>query len=53
MSGRDSLYTTDYILDLAISRPGEALALLDTAENLKIFNSFESNYLRGAVYYNG
>ncbi len=53
VNGRDSLYTTDYILDLAITRPKEALALLDTAENLKIFNSFESNYLRGAVYYNG
>ena len=53
VNGRDSLYTTDYILDLAITRSKEALALLDTAESLKIFNSFESNYLRGAVYYNG
>lgn len=50
---RDSLYTTDYILNLAIARPKEALALLDTAESMNIFNSFELNYLRGAVYYNG
>ncbi|HJE40094.1 MAG TPA: helix-turn-helix domain-containing protein [Candidatus Amulumruptor caecigallinarius] len=51
--GSDSLYTAERIQQIALDRPGEALALLDTAEVRNLFAPSELGRLRSLVYHNG
>ena len=51
--GRDSVYTAGYIEGISFEKPEEALALLDTAEERRLFTPFETNMLRCLVNHNG
>ena len=51
--GRDSVYTTGYIEKISFGEPQRALALLDTAEERRLFTPFETNLLRCLVNHNG
>ena len=51
--GRDSVYTTGYIEKISFEEPQRALALLDTAEERRLFTPFETNLLRCLVNHNG
>ena len=51
--GRDSVYTAGYIEGISFEKPEEALALLDTAEERRLFTPFETNLLRCLVNHNG
>lgn len=51
--GRDSVYTADYIQQIAFDEPEKALALLDTAEERRLLPPFDINDLRCMVYHNG
>ena len=51
--GRDSLYTAGYIEKISFEEPEKALALLDTAEERRLFSPFETNMLRCLVNHNG
>lgn len=51
--GRDSVYTTGYIEKISFEEPEKALALLDTAEERRLFTPFETNLLRCLVNHNG
>ena len=52
-SGRDSVYTAEYIQKIAFDEPEKALALLDTAEAKKLLTPFDISDLRCLVYHNG
>ena len=51
--GRDSVYTAGYIEGISFEKPEKALALLDTAEERRLFTPFETNMLRCLVNHNG
>lgn len=51
--GRDSVYTAGYIEGISFEKPEEALAMLDTAEERRLFTPFETNMLRCLVNHNG
>lgn len=51
--GRDSVYTAEYIQKISFEEPEKALALLDTAEERRLFSPFETNMLRCLVNHNG
>ena len=51
--GRDSVYTAGYIEGISFEKPEEALAMLDTAEERRLFTPFEANLLRCLVNHNG
>lgn len=51
--GCDSVYTTGYIEKISFEEPQRALALLDTAEERRLFTPFEANLLRCLVNHNG
>ena len=51
--GRDSVYTAEYIEKISFEEPEKALALLDTAEERRLFSPFETNMLRCLVNHNG
>ena len=51
--GRDSVYTAEYIEKISFEEPEKALALLDTAEEKRLFTPFETNMLRCLVNHNG
>lgn len=51
--GRDSVYTAGYIEGISFEKQEEALALLDTAEERRLFTPFETNMLRCLVNHNG
>lgn len=51
--GCDSVYTTGYIEKISFEEPQRALALLDTAEERRLFTPFETNLLRCLVNHNG
>ena len=51
--GRDSVYTTGYIEKISFEEPQRTLALLDTAEERRLFTPFETNLLRCLVNHNG
>ena len=53
MGGRDSVYTAEYIQKISFEEPEKALALLDTAEERRLFTPFEINGLRCLVNHNG
>ena len=53
MGGRDSVYTAEYIQKISFEEPERALALLDTAEERRLFSPFETNMLRCLVNHNG
>ena len=52
-SGRDSVYTSEYIEGISFEEPKKALALLDTAEERRLLTPFEVNGLRCFVNHNG
>lgn len=52
-SGQDSVYTAEYIEKISFEEPEKALALLDTAEEKRLFTPFETNMLRCLVNHNG
>ena len=52
-SGRDSVYTAEYIQKISFEEPERALVLLDTAEERRLFSPFETNMLRCLVNHNG
>lgn len=52
-SGQDSVYTAEYIEKISFEEPEKALALLDTAEERRLFSPFETNMLRCLVNHNG
>ena len=52
-SGRDSVYTSEYIEKISFEEPEKALALLDTAEERRLLTPFEVNGLRCFVNHNG
>lgn len=52
-SGQDSVYTAEYIQKISFEEPERALALLDTAEERRLFSPFETNMLRCLVNHNG
>lgn len=52
-SGQDSVYTAGYIEKISFEEPEKALALLDTAEERRLFSPFETNMLRCLVNHNG
>ena len=49
----DSVFTVPYIVNIGITEPGMALALIDTAEQRGLMNDFDLNRLRAVVYHNG
>ena len=51
--GCDSVYTAGYIEGISFEEPEKALALLDTAEERRLFTPFETNVLRCLVNHNG
>lgn len=53
MGGQDSVYTAEYIQKISFEEPEKALALLDTAEERRLFSPFETNMLRCLVNHNG
>lgn len=53
VGGRDSIYTVVHIQNLSITRPREALALLDTAEQEMRMTPFDVSRLRCLTYHNG
>ena len=53
MGGQDSVYTAEYIQKISFEEPEKALALLDTAEEKRLFTPFETNMLRCLVNHNG
>lgn len=48
-----SVLTVPYIVNIGITEPERALALLDTAEQQGVMDDFELNRLRAMVYHNG
>lgn len=57
-TGKDNVRQADigfiaHIQEIAITRPEEALALLDTAESRHRLSAFDINDLRSLVYHNG
>lgn len=53
LSGQDSLYSEDNILNMTLSQPEEALALLDTIEMKEIMKPYQVDFWRSIVYHNG
>ena len=49
----DSVFTVPYIVNIGITEPERALALIDTAEQRGLMNDFDINRLRAVVYHNG
>ena len=52
-SGRDSVYTAEYIQKISFEEPERALVLLDTAEERRLLTPFDINGLRCLVNHNG
>lgn len=48
-----SVFTVPYIVNIGITEPERALALIDTAEQQGVMDDFELNRLRAMVYHNG
>lgn len=48
-----SVLTVPYIVNIGITEPERALALIDTAEQQGVMDDFELNRLRAMVYHNG
>lgn len=49
----DGVFTVPNIVNIGITEPGKALALIDTAEQRGLMNDFDINRLRAVVYHNG
>ncbi|MDO5129706.1 MAG: hypothetical protein Q4D64_07270 [Prevotellaceae bacterium] len=48
----DTIYSRSYILQLSISDPDKALAIVDTLEQVGKYPSYFINYLRSGIYNN-